>query len=210
MDIRELLTTAFIMPVVTLERVEDAVPLAEALLAGGMTAVEVTLRTPVALAAISAIAKAVPALHTGVGTVITPEDLSRAADAGASFAISPGQSAALLAAGRTPAIPLLPGVASPSDMVACVAAGYDTVKFFPAEMLGGTETLKILAGPFPNVRYSPSGGIDASRVTAYHALPQVVCVGGSWMVGKADIDARDWDAIRQKTAAAMAVRDQLR
>ena len=209
MNVRTLLEQAFIMPVITIDRADDAVPLAEALLAGGMTAVEITLRTDAALDAIAAIASALPALETGVGTVITPADLARARDAGARFAISPGQSATLLEAGRASAIPLLPGISTASDLIACVAAGFDTVKFFPAEAMGGIATLKSLSGPFPNVRFCPTGGIDASKALDYHALPQVLCVGGSWMVGKADIDAGDWSAIRRKAAAAMALRDQL-
>lgn len=197
----DVLTRARIMPVLTIDELDDAVPLAQALLEGGLTAVEITLRTPIAFAAIEAVAKAVPALDVGVGTITCPEDLRRSVEAGATFAISPGQTQALLDAGQGLSIPFIPAVANASDILACLAAGYQAVKFFPAEASGGLATVKSFAGPFPQMRFCPTGGINGDSAPAYLALEAVLCVGGSWMVSGQAVKNRDWAAV---TAAARA------
>lgn len=197
----EVLTRARIMPVLTIDRLEYAVPLAQALLEGGLTAVEITLRTPIAFAAIEAVSKALPALDVGVGTITSADDLHRSVDVGASFAISPGQTQALLDAGQGLPIPFIPAVANASDILECLAAGYETVKFFPAEASGGIAALKSFTGPFPQMRFCPTGGINGQSAPTYLALDAVDCVGGSWMVSSQAIKARDWAGV---TAAARA------
>lgn len=197
----DVLTRARIMPVLTIDRLEDAVPMSEALMNGGLSAVEITLRTDIAFAAIEAVAKALPDLAVGVGTITKPDDLKRSVDAGATFAISPGQSQPLLDAGNALPIPFIPAVANASDVLACLASGYETVKFFPAEAAGGIPAIKSLAGPFPQLRFCPTGGINAEKAPAYLAVPSILCVGGSWMLSSQAVKDRDWAAV---TAAAKA------
>jgi 2-dehydro-3-deoxyphosphogluconate aldolase / (4S)-4-hydroxy-2-oxoglutarate aldolase len=190
----EILRAARLMPVLTVERAEDAVPLAQALLAGGLTHLEVTLRTAAALDAIAAMAR-VPGVVVGAGTVLEPADLQRAAKAGARFALSPGATNALLEAGQTAGIPFIPGIGSASELMAARAAGYRAVKVFPAEPLGGTSFIKSLVAPIPDMTLCPTGGITPALVTAYKAIPQVACVGGSWMAPGDAIKAGDWARI---------------
>lgn len=199
----DVLTRARIMPVLTIDRLEDAVPLSEALLEGGLTAVEITLRTDIAFAAIEAVAKALPALSVGVGTITKPDDLKRSVDAGAGFAISPGQTQALLDAGQALPIPFIPAIGTASDILSCLAAGYETVKFFPAEASGGIPSLKSFAGPFPQMRFCPTGGINGTSAPDYLALEPVLCVGGSWMVSSAAVKARDWAGVAVAARAAV-------
>jgi 2-dehydro-3-deoxyphosphogluconate aldolase/(4S)-4-hydroxy-2-oxoglutarate aldolase len=177
-----------------------AVPLARALVTGGLPAIEVTLRTPAALDAIAAIAEAVPEAVVGAGTVTTSAQVDAARDAGARFLVAPGQTPALLDALQAATLPFLAGTATASDLIALRERGITTAKFFPAEAMGGTATLAALGGPFPEMRFCPTGGIDAARAPGYLALPNVACVGGSWMV------SGDLGAVRRAAAAAAALR----
>ena len=198
----ELMHRAIVIPVLTIERVEDAAPLARALTAGGLSVLEVTLRTTVALEAIAAIAADVPEAVVGSGTCLTPADIERSANAGAQFAVSPGLTPDLLAAD---AIPLLPGVATASELMAGLQAGLSAFKFFPAVPAGGVAMLKAWAGPFADVKFCPTGGIDAASAPDFLALSNVACVGGGWVAPKALIDARDWAGITDLARAAAAL-----
>jgi 2-dehydro-3-deoxyphosphogluconate aldolase/(4S)-4-hydroxy-2-oxoglutarate aldolase len=206
MDISSLLAASPVMPVIVLDRAADAVPLARALVAGGIRVLEVTLRTAAALDSIRAISAEVPDAIVGAGTVVTGADIAAAAEAGATFAVSPGASAELLRAGREAAIPLLPGVMTPSDVINALAAGYTAMKLFPAAQAGGIGMLKALAGPFPQVRFCPTGGIDAASAPDFLALKNVACVGGSWLTPADKVRAGDWAAINELARAAAALR----
>lgn len=206
MEIRSVLSASPVMPVIVVDEPAHAVPLAKALVAGGIKVLEVTLRTPAALEAIRAMAAEVPEALVGAGTIVTPEDLTRAAEAGACFAVSPGASPRLLDAARRGPIPLLPGVMTPSDVICALEAGFDTMKLFPAAQAGGLAMLKALAGPFPQVRFCPTGGIDAASAPAFLALPNVACVGGSWLCPTELVKAGDWRAITELARAAAALR----
>lgn len=201
-----VLGLAPVVAVVTLDDASLAAPLARALVAGGIRAVEVTLRTSAALEAITR-AVEVEGACIGAGTVCSPEALVAAAEAGAAFAVSPGATEALLLAARTVGIPLLPGVATPSDVMRAVAAGFDHLKLFPAEAVGGAALLKALAGPFPGVRFCPTGGITSANAAAYLQLTNVAAVGGSWLAPPADIAAGNWAAIEARARAAAALKD---
>jgi 2-dehydro-3-deoxyphosphogluconate aldolase/(4S)-4-hydroxy-2-oxoglutarate aldolase len=203
-SIASILATSPVIPVVTISDVAHAVSLARALVRGGIRVVEVTLRTAVALKAIEAIADDVPEILLGAGTVLKTADLHDAARAGAAFAISPGSTPALLAGGKCGAIPLLPGVATPSEIMQAVDAGFDHLKFFPAAVFGGTDALKAFAGPFPSLRFCPTGGISAENAARYLALPNVVCVGGSWLTPAAAIAAADWAQVEKLAREAVA------
>ena len=196
-----------VMPVVTIEDAAVAAPLAAALLEGGIRTVEVTLRTPCALEAIARIARETPDCVVGAGTVLSIEDYEASMAAGASFAICPGATEALLVHGSFAQIPFLPAVATASEIMRGLHFGYRHFKFFPAESLGGPAALKALHGPFPEVRFCPTGGILESKVSAYLSLPNVLCVGGSWVVPAADLKLRNFAAITQaaKRAAAFHV-----
>ena len=198
----EVLAAGPVMPVVVIDDPAMAVPLARALVAGGIRAIEMTLRTPGALEAVRAIADEVPDAIPGVGTVLTAADLDAALAAGARFAISPGATPALLAAARAGGLPYIPAIATASELMAAMAAGFSVCKFFPAAQAGGVEALKSLAGPFPHARFCPTGGIDAMSAPSYLALPNVVCVGGSWITPRAALDAGDFAAIERLARAA--------
>jgi 2-dehydro-3-deoxyphosphogluconate aldolase/(4S)-4-hydroxy-2-oxoglutarate aldolase len=170
-----------VIPVLTIERVKDAIPLARALAAGGLPVLEVTLRTPVALEAVSAIAAEVPEVVVGVGTVIEVSDVARAVDAGARFLVSPGTPARLAEALAKAPVPALPGASTVSEAMELSGRGFPVLKFFPAEASGGVAWLKSVAGPLPAVQFCPTGGVDWRNAAAYLALPNVVAVGGSWM-----------------------------
>jgi 2-dehydro-3-deoxyphosphogluconate aldolase/(4S)-4-hydroxy-2-oxoglutarate aldolase len=200
LDADGLLALAPVIPVVVIDDAATAVPLARALAEGGLPAIEVTLRTPAAPEAIAAIAAAVPEAVVGAGTVTTAVQVDAARDAGARFLVAPGQTPALLDALQASALPFLAGTATASDLVALRERGITTAKFFPAEAMGGTATLKALAGPFPEMRFCPTGGIDAARAPSYLALPNVACVGGSWMV------SGELQAVRAAAGAAAALR----
>ncbi|WTP57231.1 bifunctional 4-hydroxy-2-oxoglutarate aldolase/2-dehydro-3-deoxy-phosphogluconate aldolase [Streptomyces phaeochromogenes] len=187
-----VLELAPVVPVVVVDDVADAVPLARALVAGGLPAIEVTLRTPVALDAIRAIADGVPEAVVGAGTVISPEQVAQSVAAGARFLVSPGWTDVLLDAMKASGVPFLPGVSTTSEVVALLERGVSDMKFFPAQAAGGTAYLKSLAGPLPQARFCPTGGIGPAVAPEYLALPNVLCVGGSWMLPADAIAARDW------------------
>jgi 2-dehydro-3-deoxyphosphogluconate aldolase/(4S)-4-hydroxy-2-oxoglutarate aldolase len=191
-----VLDLAPVVPVVVIEDAADAVPLARALVAGGLPAIEVTLRTPAALDAIRALADgAVPGAVVGAGTVITPGQVADAVAAGARFLVSPGWTDVLLDAMRASGVPFLPGVSTASEVVALLERGVREMKFFPAEAAGGTAYLKSLAGPLPQARFCPTGGIGPASAPGYLALPNVGCVGGSWMLPPDAIAGRDWGRV---------------
>ena len=206
MTIDEILSASAVLPVVVIDDAAHAAPLARALVAGGVRAMEITLRTPAALDALRAIVWEVPEAIPGVGTVITEADFDAAAAAGARFAVSPGATPSLMDAAWRSTLPFLPGVATASELMAAMEAGFSTCKFFPAAQLGGPEALKALAGPFPAARFCPTGGVDAASAGAYLALSNVLCVGGSWIAPRAAIEAGDYGRIEQLARAATALR----
>jgi 2-dehydro-3-deoxyphosphogluconate aldolase/(4S)-4-hydroxy-2-oxoglutarate aldolase len=192
-----------IMPVLTIAQVEHAVPLATALAAAGCRVVEVTLRTPAATAAIAAIRAALPALTVGAGTVVDHRSLQEAAAAGAQFAVSPGFSSALMFAAAERHLCLLPGMMTPSDMMQALAHGCESVKLFPALPMGGAAWLRALAGPFPQLRFCPTGGVGADNYRELLALDNVTCVGGSWFIDSAALRNRRWDDIEAAARSAL-------
>ncbi|GAA0542337.1 MAG: keto-deoxy-phosphogluconate aldolase [Alteromonadaceae bacterium] len=193
-----------VVPVIVVKDLADAVPMAKALLAGGIKVLEVTLRTPVALDAIRLLAQEVPDAIVGAGTVTTPEQLQQCIDAGAKFAISPGLTRELLQAGKDAPIPLIPGIASISELMEGTGLGYSHFKFFPAEAAGGVKTLKSIHGPFADIRFCPTGGINEKNFLEYLALPNVKCVGGSWIVPDDAVSNKDWARITELCNAAVA------
>ncbi len=195
-----------VIPVIVLQRVEDAVPLAEALLAGGVKVLEVTMRTPVALRCIAAIAKALPEALVGAGTVRSAADAQSALDAGSRFAVSPGYTAELGEACRRIGLPLLPGVATASEVMAASADGLGFLKFFPAVQAGGLAMLKALGGPFPDIVFCPTGGISAETAPQFLALPNVKVCGGSWLTPADAVAAGDWARITRLAREAVALR----
>ena len=199
-----LLKLGRVIPVITIDRVEDAVPLARALVEGGIRLLEITLRTAAGLTGAEAIIRGVPDAIVGIGTVLTPDDLKRSIDIGARFALSPGATAALLDAAAVAPIPFLPGIATASDLMEAMARGFDTAKFFPATSAGGVAGLKALAGPFPTARFCPTGGITESNAGEWLAQPNVIAVGGSWLTPAAEIATGQWDAIRARAARTHA------
>jgi 2-dehydro-3-deoxyphosphogluconate aldolase/(4S)-4-hydroxy-2-oxoglutarate aldolase len=201
-SIREILAASPVMPVIVLESVAHAVPLARALVNGGIRVLEVTMRTPVALDCVRAIRAEVPDAIVGVGTITSAEDLDAARAAGAVFGVSPGSVPALLARAREMAFPFLPGVMTPSDVMSAISAGFSAMKLFPARQAGGIDMLKALGGPFPQVVFCPTGGIDATTAPAFLALPNVACVGGSWLAPAALIAAQNWAEIERLARAA--------
>ncbi len=203
---RELLAIAPVMPVLVIDSVEDAVPLARALAGGGLRVLEVTMRTPAALESVRRIRAEVPEAIVGVGTVVSRADLKAALEAGASFGVSPGATPDLLAAAAASGIPFLPGVATASEAMTALEHGFDTMKLFPAEQVGGIALLKALSGPLPQLMFCPTGGIDERRARDYLALANVGCVGGSWVAPAALVRARDFAAITQLAVAATGLR----
>ncbi|MER7927937.1 bifunctional 4-hydroxy-2-oxoglutarate aldolase/2-dehydro-3-deoxy-phosphogluconate aldolase [Streptomyces sp. NPDC096057] len=201
-----LLGLAPVLPVVVIEDVADAVPLARALVAGGLPAIEVTLRTPVALDALRAIAGEVPEAVVGAGTVVTPGQVKECVAAGARFLVSPGWTELLLEAMQGSGVPFLPGVSTTSEVVALLERGVREMKFFPAQAAGGTAYLRSLAGPLPQARFCPTGGIGADSAPDYLALPNVGCVGGSWMIPADAVASRDWGRIEGLAREAAALR----
>jgi 2-dehydro-3-deoxyphosphogluconate aldolase / (4S)-4-hydroxy-2-oxoglutarate aldolase len=208
--IEDFLRLSPVMPVVTIEDAAIAPDLARAYVRGGIRVIEVTLRTAAALSAIEAISRAEPDIRVGAGTVLSVSDLHSAVSAGASFAISPGSTPALLAAGPLAAIPYLPAVATASELMSGLAAGYRCFKFFPAGAAGGIPMLKSFAGPFPDARFCPTGGITQDTVRSYLELPNVLCVGGSWLSPGDALAARDWARIEALAAKAAASRETAR
>jgi len=202
----DLIAHGPVIPVIVLDRVDDAVPLARALVAGGVRVLEVTLRTPAALACIEAIARAVPEAIVGAGTLRSAADVRAAQAAGSAFGVSPGYTAALGAACRDVGLPLLPGVATASEVMAAQADGIHFLKFFPATAAGGLPMLKALAGPFPDVVFCPTGGITAQTAPQFLALPNVKVCGGTWLTPADAVAAADWGRITQLAREASALR----
>ncbi|AJT67408.1 bifunctional 4-hydroxy-2-oxoglutarate aldolase/2-dehydro-3-deoxy-phosphogluconate aldolase [Streptomyces chattanoogensis] len=201
-----VLGLAPVIPVVVVQDAADAVPLARALVAGGLPAIEVTLRTPAALDAIRAIADEVPDAVVGAGTLLAPEHVAAARAAGSRFLVSPGWSPRLLGAMRDSGVPFLPGVSTASEVVTLLDEGITELKFFPAEAAGGTSYLTSLAAPLPRARFCPTGGIGLASAPSYLALPNVGCVGGTWMLPADALAAKDWRRVRQlaREAAQLA------
>lgn len=206
MTAEELLRAGPVMPVLVIRDPGLAVDLATALVAGGIRTLEVTLRTPAALGAIERIRSRVPDALVGAGTVLSPADWQRAQDAGALFGISPGLTPALLAAARRGSLPFVPGVATASEAMTALDAGFTAMKLFPAEAVGGQALLKSLYGPLPQLLFCPTGGIHPGNAAAYLSLPNVGCVGGSWLAPESLLAMHDWDAITALAREAAALR----
>lgn len=204
--ISTLLHTSPVIPVLTIEQAEQALPLAEALLAGGLQVLEITLRTPHALSAISAIRQAFPEARVGAGTVIDKRSYEQAVAAGAEFIVSPGCTPELLACAKANHVPFLPGVNTPSEVMQLLGHGLNAMKFFPAEAAGGIPMLKALAAPLPQALFCPTGGITPANAGAYLALPNVACVGGSWMVTPQLLHEGRWQEVRALAAIAATLR----
>jgi 2-dehydro-3-deoxyphosphogluconate aldolase/(4S)-4-hydroxy-2-oxoglutarate aldolase len=203
---KDALTLSPVIPVVTLEDAHDAIPLARALLAGGLRTIEITLRTPAAPQAIRAVANDAPEMVVGAGTVLNARDLEAAIAAGARYALSPGATPDLLRAAKGAAIPFIPGVATASEVMAGLDLGYVDFKFFPAEQLGGVAALKGIGAPLTAARFCPTGSITEDKAPAYLALPNVLCVGGSWIASADLIRARNWAAIEANARRAAALK----
>ncbi|MBS0967269.1 keto-deoxy-phosphogluconate aldolase [Chimaeribacter arupi] len=200
----QILTSGPVVPVIVINELEHAVPLAKALVAGGVKVLEVTLRTECALEAIRAIAREVPDAIIGAGTVINPQQLDEVISAGAQFAISPGLTASLLKAATDGPIPLIPGISTVSELMLGMDYGLREFKFFPAEANGGVKALQAIAGPFPQVRFCPTGGITPNNYRDYLALKSVLCIGGSWLVPADALSQRDYGRITELAREAVA------
>ena len=205
-DTLELVAHGPVIPVIVIQRLQDAVPMAQALVAGGVRVLEVTLRTPVALAAMREIVRAVPGAIIGAGTIRSVADAEAAKDAGCLFGVSPGYSTDIGHACRNMGLPLLPGVATASEVMAANADGYTFLKFFPATAAGGIPMLKALSGPFADVAFCPTGGITPETAPQFLALPNVKVCGGSWLTPQDAVDAGDWGRITALARAASALR----
>ncbi|HIF9136928.1 TPA: bifunctional 4-hydroxy-2-oxoglutarate aldolase/2-dehydro-3-deoxy-phosphogluconate aldolase [Photobacterium damselae] len=194
-----------IIPVMVIERIEDAIPMAKALMEGGISIFEITLRTPVALEAMTLIANELPQSLVGAGTVLTCAQYDAAVQAGAKFAISPGMSPTLLLHAQQGTVPLIPGVATPSEIMQALELGYDHLKFFPAEAYGGAQTLKAISAPLPQVTFCPTGGINTANVIEYKMVKSVATIGGSWMLPKDLIAQGQWEEITKLTKEAVTL-----
>lgn len=203
--IREQLLKVRVMPVLTVHSEAQALAVCDALAAGGILAVEITLRTPAALSAIRAVKAARPDFCVAAGTVRTPQDMEAVAAAGVDFAVSPGWSPSLSAAASALGLPFLPGVSTPSEIIQGSECGHSCFKFYPAEAVGGIPLLKAFAGPFAGVEFCPTGGIGTHNYRDYLALPNVLCIGGSWMVDTKLIEAQQWDEIESLSRECMAL-----
>jgi 2-dehydro-3-deoxyphosphogluconate aldolase / (4S)-4-hydroxy-2-oxoglutarate aldolase len=204
--LQRILTAAPVVPVLTIEDRAAAVPLARALVAGGLTALEITLRTEAGLDCIRAIAAEVEGANVGAGTVLDARQLDEAVRAGAKFLVSPGATRGLIEAAEACPVPYLPGVATAGEAMALAERGYHYLKFFPAEPAGGVPYLKALAAPLPGIRFCPTGGIGASNANTYLALPNVICVGGSWVAPNEVVAAADWPLVTSLAYGAAALR----
>ncbi|NOV30282.1 bifunctional 4-hydroxy-2-oxoglutarate aldolase/2-dehydro-3-deoxy-phosphogluconate aldolase [Methylomonas sp. BW4-1] len=205
-SIKEVMTTSPVMPVMVINQLEQAVPLARALVEGGLKVLEITLRTPVALDAIRRIKAEVPGAIVGAGTIINTQTLKNAIDAGAEFIVSPGVTDSLLDAALASGVPILPGVITPSEVMRLMDKGITAMKFFPAEAAGGIPMLKSIGGPLPQVTFCPTGGVNPKNAVEYLALSNVACVGGSWMAPSELVDAGDWAEITRRAAEASALK----
>jgi 2-dehydro-3-deoxyphosphogluconate aldolase/(4S)-4-hydroxy-2-oxoglutarate aldolase len=206
MKIREVLALAPVVPVLTVEKLEHAAPLARALYAGGLKVLEITLRTAVALQVIEAMRSAAPQAVIGAGTLVKPQDFARAAGVGAQFAVTPGLTPQLAEAAANVDYPLLPGIITPGEILQALQFGYDTLKFFPAQPAGGIPMLQAFAGPFPQVAFCPTGGISRDSAPGFLNLSNVLCVGGSWVAPKALVEKGDWKGIEALARDAAALR----
>ncbi|MCW5298026.1 bifunctional 4-hydroxy-2-oxoglutarate aldolase/2-dehydro-3-deoxy-phosphogluconate aldolase [Herbaspirillum lusitanum] len=206
MNILEIMRTSAVIPVIAIDKLEHAVPLAKALVAGGIRVLEVTLRTEHGLPAIRAIAEQVPDAIVGVGTLTSPEEFTASRDAGAVFGVSPGLTAALIAAAKSSGLPLLPGVMTPSEVMAAREAGFRQLKLFPAMQAGGIGMLNAIAGPLGDVTFCPTGGVSQETAPQFLACKNVACVGGSWLTPKNAIEIGDWHKITALAKAASALR----
>jgi 2-dehydro-3-deoxyphosphogluconate aldolase/(4S)-4-hydroxy-2-oxoglutarate aldolase len=204
--LHDLLATTPVVPVLAIDTVDTALPLARALVAGGLPVLEITLRTPAALEIIRAIGGEIETAVVGAGTVLIPGQYRDAVRAGARFVVSPGATPALLDVAETTSVPFLPGAGTSSEVMRLLERGYGCLKFFPAEPSGGVAYLEALAAPLPGALFCPTGGIDAARAPAYLALPNVVCIGGSWVAPRDAVAAKDWPAITRLALAAAALR----
>ncbi|MEI8570513.1 keto-hydroxyglutarate-aldolase/keto-deoxy-phosphogluconate aldolase [Methylomonas sp. LW13] len=204
--IKEVMTTSPVMPVMVINQLEQAVPLARALVEGGLKVLEITLRTPVALDAIRRIKAEVPGAIVGAGTIINTQTLKNAIGAGAEFIVSPGVTDSLLDAALASGVPILPGVITPSEVMRLMDKGITAMKFFPAEAAGGIPMLKSIGGPLPQVTFCPTGGVNPKNAVEYLALSNVACVGGSWMAPSELVDAGDWAEITRRAAEASALK----
>jgi 2-dehydro-3-deoxyphosphogluconate aldolase/(4S)-4-hydroxy-2-oxoglutarate aldolase len=205
-SIKEVMTTSPVMPVMVINQLDQAVPLARALVEGGLKVLEITLRTPVALDAIRRIKAEVPGAIVGAGTIINTQTLKNAIDAGAEFIVSPGVTDSLLDAALASGVPILPGVITPSEVMRLMDRGITAMKFFPAEAAGGIPMLKSIGGPLPQVTFCPTGGVNPTNAVEYLALSNVACVGGSWMAPSELVDAGDWAEITRRAAEASALK----
>ncbi|WP_462177352.1 bifunctional 4-hydroxy-2-oxoglutarate aldolase/2-dehydro-3-deoxy-phosphogluconate aldolase [Pseudoalteromonas gelatinilytica] len=206
MSIEKILSSAPVVPVVVIEKLEDAAPLARALYNGGLKALEITLRTPIAAEAVKLMKEAVPEAYVGTGTVIDKATFNVSVEAGADFMVSPGVNDELLALAKESDIPFLPGAATPSEVMKLASQGFKFLKFFPAEAAGGTAMLKSIGGPLPQVTFCPTGGISLETAPNYLALKNVICVGGTWMLDKQLIENKDWQAIEALARQASEVK----
>lgn len=206
MNVLEVMRIGPVIPVIVVGELAHAVPLARALLAGGVRVLEITLRSVVALEAIRAVAREVPEAIVGAGTLTRPQDFADAQAAGAWFAVSPGLTPELIQAARETHLPLLPGVMTPSDIIAARLAGFAALKLFPAQQAGGVGMLKALHGPFPDVVFCPTGGVSPDNAPDFLALANVACVGGSWLTPQAAISTGDWGRITALAQEASALR----
>ncbi|MGW4590911.1 bifunctional 4-hydroxy-2-oxoglutarate aldolase/2-dehydro-3-deoxy-phosphogluconate aldolase [Amycolatopsis thermoflava] len=202
----DVLELSPVLPVVVVDDAADAVPLAKALVAGGIRAIELTLRTPAGLAAIERVAAEVPEIVVGAGTVVTPEQARQAADAGSAFLVTPGCTDRLLEAVSGTGLPFLPGVSTVSEAMRVAEHGITALKFFPAEASGGVAYLKALGGPLPQLRFCPTGGVTVRNAPSYFALSTVGCVGGTWLTPKDAVAAGDFGRIEQLAREAAALR----
>jgi 2-dehydro-3-deoxyphosphogluconate aldolase/(4S)-4-hydroxy-2-oxoglutarate aldolase len=207
MDALDLMRVGPVIPVIVIDDLAHAVPLARALVTGGVRVLEVTLRTRVALDAIRAITREVDDAIVGVGTISRAEHFQQAVDAGARFGVSPGLTDELIGAAQASRLPLLPGVMTPSDVIAARAAGFFAMKLFPAQQAGGIGMLKALSGPFPDVTFCPTGGVTAASAPAFLALPNVGCVGGSWLTPPAAVKGGEWGTITALAREASRLRE---
>ncbi len=202
----EVLQISPIIPVVVIENIKDAVPLVQSLIEGGIHIIEVTLRSSCALEAIELIAKNVPKMHVGAGTILNPTQLEQAQNRGAEFLISPGLTIKLLEYAKKKDMPLIPGVSSSSEVMQALELGYNALKFFPAEYCGGVKLLNAFNGPFKGVKFCPTGGISADNMHSYLNLENVLCVGGSWLTPKNLIQNKEWDKITEICKQSLALR----
>ena len=202
MNVEGICATAPVIPVLTIEDSTRAAPLAQALSRGGLKVLEVTLRTPAALDSMRAIAETAPDIIVGAGTLLTPEDVHAAIAAGARFGVSPGFTDSLLDAARDAGLPMLPGVATPGEAMRALERGLDVLKFYPAGPSGGPSVLAAWAAPLPQIRFCPTGGITAENAASYLAMPNVICVGGSWVAPRDAVTAGDWARIEKLARAA--------